>query len=240
MLRRLLPILLLTNAACGRTPPPPPAVVAPPATPVAPPAAPAVPPPAAPSPTVALVLPPADVGDIAPNFSLLDTDGRVVELGTFKGKPVVLEWFNPGCPFVKYAHEEGPLKNLAHKYAEKGVVWLAVNSSAPGREGAGKDRNVAARAAWELDHPVLLDETGLVGKHYGATRTPEVFVLDKDRKIVYHGAPDNLPGGNLAEGEGEEPYLVNALDAVLAGKPVAKSKTQPRGCSVKYADEAPH
>ncbi len=234
-MRRWVLAALVFAAACQRHPPLPAPAAPPPVVAAAPDvtALPAPPTPAAPPPPT---LPPSDVGDRALNFSALDTDGAVVELAAFKGKPIVLEWFNPSCPFVKYAHEEGPLKHLAARYAEKGVVWLAVNSSAPGREGADKAMNVAARANWHLAHPILLDETGLIGKQYGATRTPEVFVLDKDLTIVYHGAPDNLPGGELAEGDAAEPYLANALDAVLAGKPVAKAKTQPRGCSVKYRE----
>lgn len=228
-------LALAIFAACK---PPAAAEASPPKAPDAPPPPPAPPsrtPPSAPSaalPSPAPVAP--QPGDVAPDFALTDTEGKTVKLADFAGKIVVLEWFNPGCPFVKYAHDEGPLKTMAKEYAEKGVTWLAVNSSAPGREGSGLARNVDARKQWNLEHPILLDEKGEVGKRYGATRTPEIFVIAADGKLAYHGAPDNQPGGELAEGDGPEPYVRNALDALLAGKPVGKALTQPRGCSVKY------
>lgn len=176
----------------------------------------------------------AELGQLAPDFTLTDTDGRTVKLSDFRGKNVVLEWFNPGCPFVKRNHGEGTLKALGNDEAKKGTVWLAINSSAAGKEGAGKDANVAAKSQWAMGYPVLLDENGTVGKAYGATATPHMFVIDKDGKLVYRGAIDNAPDGD-PRGGAYENYVGEALQNLRDGKPVAKPETKAYGCSVKYA-----
>jgi hypothetical protein len=157
-------------------------------------------------------------------------------LSSFRGKVIVLEWFNPGCPFVKNAHNKGPLVSTAARSLGKGVVWLAVNSSAVGREGAGVPANVEARAKWSLTHPILLDESGATGKMYGATNTPHIMIIDKSFKLAYRGAADNSP-----DGEGESPtggtlvnYVDTTVDALLAGKPAPLAETKAYGCSVKY------
>jgi peroxiredoxin len=111
----------------------------------------------------------------------------------------VLEWFNPDCPFVKYAHGEGgPLESLANELTKKdGIVWLAINSGAPGKEGAGVERNKQAQAEWKLEHPILIDEDGKVGHTYGAQTTPHMFVIDPAGKLIYAGALDNAPLGRV-------------------------------------------
>lgn len=175
----------------------------------------------------------ATVGKEAPAFELTDTDGKKVSLASFRGKTVVLEWFNADCPFVKYAHGGGPLTDMAARHAKKGVVWLAINSNAPGKQGAGKERNAKAKKDWKLDHPILLDEDGTVGKLYGARTTPHMFVIDAKGVLVYAGGLDNAP---LGKTEAElVPYVENALAAVVAGKKVETAETKPYGCSVKYA-----
>lgn len=174
------------------------------------------------------------VGQPAPAFALKDLTGAEVTLAQHAGKTVVLEWFNPGCPFVVASHGKGSLKDAAARHPE--VTWLAVNSSAPGKEGAALDQNVQAAATWGLTHPVLRDESGSVGKAYGATNTPQLVVIDPKGVVRYAGAIDNAP-----DGEGRAPVggaLVNWVDQALAdlaaGRPVATPSTRPYGCSVKY------
>jgi peroxiredoxin len=178
-----------------------------------------------------------ELGQKAPDFSLTDLDGKTVKLADFKGKTVVLEWFNPECPFVKATHTRGPLVGTAKKHIKNGVVWLAINSGAPGKQGAGVEKNKAGVKTFDLPHPVLLDESGSVGKAYGATNTPHLFVIDKAGNLVYRGGIDNSP-----DGEGQSPQggkLVNYVDAALedlaAGKPVKQPESKAYGCSVKYA-----
>jgi peroxiredoxin len=179
----------------------------------------------------------AEIGNPAPAFGLSDLDGKEVKLADYVGKTIVLEWFNPGCPFVKASHTKGSLKDTAKRAAAKGIVWLAINSGAPGKQGHGVQANRAGAAAFGLAHPILLDESGVVGAAYGATNTPDMFVIDSKGVLVYAGAIDNSP-----DGEGESPqggklvnYVEQALDELAAGKPVSTSRTKPYGCSVKYA-----
>lgn len=179
----------------------------------------------------------AAIGKPAPDFTLEDLAGKAVKLSSFKGKTVVLEWFNPGCPFVKKSHGVGSLVSTASRHAKNGVVWLAINSGAPGKQGADVKENIAAAKTWSMAHPILRDETGSVGKAYGATNTPHIFIINKQGTLVYMGAIDNSP-----DGEGGSPAggtLINHVDAALAdlaaGRPVATSHTKPYGCAVKYA-----
>lgn len=176
--------------------------------------------------------PAAQVGKPAPDFSLTSLDGKDVRLADLKGKTVVVEWFNPGCPFVVYAHGEGPLKDLPREAAAQGVVWLAVNSGAPGKQGHGADVNRKAAADWGMAYPVLLDESGAVGRLYGATTTPNMFVVDPAGTLVYAGALDNAPLGK-ADGAPVN-HVKAALADVAAKRPVKTPTTKPYGCSVKY------
>jgi peroxiredoxin len=178
----------------------------------------------------------AALGAPAPDFELKDLDGTLVKLSSFRGKRVVLEWFNPGCPFVKASHTKGSLVDTAARHEKSGVVWLAINSGAPGKQGHGVETNREAKQSFKLPHPILLDESGRVGKAYGATRTPHLYVIDENGVLVYRGAIDNSP-----DGEGESPKdgtLVNYVDAALAdlaaGRRPATAETEAYGCSVKY------
>jgi peroxiredoxin len=179
---------------------------------------------------------PAQVGAPAPDFTLQDLDGKSVSLSQFRGKLVVLEWFNPGCPFVRASHTLGSLKGLAEKHAGEGVVWLAINSGGQGKQGNGLDANREGVAEFGLHHPVLVDESGKVGQLYGAERTPHMFVISPEGVLVYRGAIDNSP-----DGEGQSPaggklvnYVDGAISAVQTGAKVSPAETKPYGCGVKY------
>jgi cytochrome oxidase Cu insertion factor (SCO1/SenC/PrrC family) len=186
----------------------------------------------------AVVSPPstnAVVGKPAPDFALKDLDGNVVSLAKHKGKIVVLEWFNPECPFVNRAHNKGSLKGMASRLKDK-VVWIAVNSAASGKQGFGPEKNRTGAKSFGMDHSIVLDESGQTGRAYGATNTPHMYVIDKDGVLVYRGAIDNSP-----DAEGESPAggkLVNYVEAALAdlaaGRPVGTSETKAYGCTVKY------
>jgi peroxiredoxin len=179
----------------------------------------------------------ATVGAAAPDFTLADLDGHPVTLSSFKGKTVVLEWFNPGCPFVRKAHTVGSLKDTPARALAQGVVWLAVNSAASGKQGNGAEANRKGEAELGMSYPILLDESGTVGRAYGATNTPNVFVIDPQGTLVYRGAIDNSP-----DGEGQSPtdpklvnYVDEALGALKAHQPVKVPETKAYGCGVKYA-----
>jgi hypothetical protein len=141
--------------------------------------------------------PTAKLGEPAPAFSLPNLDGEQVSLADFAGKTVVLEWFNPDCPFVKYAHGEGPLATLGNEQQQGGVVWLAINSGGAGKQGAGVERNRQAQAEWKLAYPILIDEDGAVGHSYGAKTTPHMFVISPEGKLVFAGGLDNAPLGKI-------------------------------------------
>jgi peroxiredoxin len=217
-------LLLGAVPACGRsnaaTPPPAPSASVPPAS---------VPP-------QAQTATAADIGKPAPDFTLDDLDGHAVHLADKRGSLVVLEWFNPSCPFVNKAHTKGSLKDAAARHVPAGVVWLGIDSSAPGKQGYEPDTIRAAVTRFGLTHPILRDETGAVGRAYGATNTPHMFVIDKTGTLVYAGAIDNSP-----DAEGESPsggslvnYVDAALDDLAAGRPVRTPRTKAYGCGVKY------
>jgi len=179
-----------------------------------------------------------EVGASAPDFSLNDLEGKTVKLSDFKGKTVVLEWFNPGCPYVKASHTKGSLVDTAKKQAAKGVVWLSINSGAEGKQGAGVEKNKEGVKTFAMTNPVLLDEKGTVGKAYGATNTPHLFIINKEGKVAYRGAPDNSPDGEGASPAGGTlvSYVDTALAELAAGKPVKVTESKAYGCGVKYAN----
>ena len=175
-------------------------------------------------------------GEEAPDFTLTDSKGTSHKLSDFRGKFVVLEWLNHECPFVKKHYSGGDMQKLQKEYTAKGVVWLSIISSAPGKQGHRtgpqaeadtKDKNASPTA-------VLLDPSGEVGKKYDAKTTPEMFVLDKEGKILYAGAIDSIKSTDSADIAKAENHVRQALDAALAGQPVPTPKTKPYGCSVKY------
>ncbi|MCE2966743.1 MAG: thioredoxin family protein [Phycisphaerales bacterium] len=175
-------------------------------------------------------------GDMAPDFSLTDTEGKTYRLadvlkadGT---KAVVIEWFNPECPFVVKHHSKNPtFANLHKEFSGKGVTFMAINSGAPGKQGHGKELNQKMRTEWKIQYPVLIDEDGKVGRAYGARTTPHMFIVTPDGKVAYAGAIDN---NRSADKAGDVNYVSKALNEVLAGQTVSEASTNPYGCSVKY------
>lgn len=175
-------------------------------------------------------------GDIAPDFKLKDTAGVEHTLSQYlkDGKIVVLEWFNPDCPFIIKHHKLNRTMNETYaNLAHKGMVWLAINSGAAGKQGAGLERNQKAVAEYEMPFPLLLDENGATGRAYGAKTTPHMFVIGKDGKVAYAGAIDDDPSPTVP---GKRNYVISALRAVMDGRDVPEPATKPYGCSVKYAD----
>jgi peroxiredoxin len=180
-----------------------------------------------------------EVGKAAPGFSLKGTDGKTYDLAKLKGKTVVLEWTNEGCPFVIKHYGGGNMQGLQKKYTAKGVVWISVISSHEGAQGWLADD--AAGKAWFKEHKasstaLLRDTDGSLGKLYGARTTPHMYVIDKGGVLVYKGAIDDKPSTKSKDIPGSRNWVAEALDAVLAGKPVEVAETKPYGCGVKYAD----
>lgn len=176
------------------------------------------------------------VGEKAPDFSLADSHGKTRTLSSFKGKFVVLEWTNHKCPFVEKHYGSGNLQSLQKEATGKGVVWLSVISSAPGKQGhvsaAQANELTAARDA--VPTAVLLDPSGDVGRRYEAKTTPHLFIIAPDGTLIYKGGIDSVPSADPADIAKAKPYVKTALSEALAGKPVSEPVTRPYGCSVKY------
>jgi peroxiredoxin len=176
------------------------------------------------------------VGEPAPAFTAVDANGKTRSLNEFKGKTVVLEWTNSGCPYVRKHYDSGNMQALQRSAANDGVVWLTVISSAPGTQGyvAGADAR-AWKAKEKAAHAdLLLDPTGVVGRAYEAKTTPHMYVIDKTGKLAYMGGIDDRPSSDPDSLKGAKNYVVAALADVKAGRPVAQATTRPYGCSVKY------
>ncbi len=175
-------------------------------------------------------------GQPAPDFTLTDSNGKQHMLSDFKGKVVVLEWLNHGCPFVKKHYDSGNMQKLQADYAGKGVVWLSIVSSAPGKQGhmSPADTNKTKDEKKSAATAILIDEDGKVGKLYGAKVTPELFVVGKDGALVYAGAIDDRKSTDPADVAGAKNFVKQALDEVLGGKKVSEPTTTAYGCSVKY------
>jgi peroxiredoxin len=176
------------------------------------------------------------VGGSAPDFSLTDAKGKAHSLIDFKGKYVVLEWFNPECPFVKKHYGSGNMQKLQQEFTNKGVVWLTIDSSAPGLEGNLTPEQASNTInSWKTHQTaLLLDPEGKAGRAYGAKNTPHMFVISPEGKIVYEGAIDSKPSPNPSDIPNSTNYVKVALEESLAGKPVSNPNTKPYGCSVKY------
>ena len=176
------------------------------------------------------------VGSAAPDFSVPDAAGKTQSLSEYKGKYVVLEWFNPECPFVKKHYGSDNMQKLQAEYTDKGVVWLTIDSNAPGTEGnISPDQAQKIMGSWKTHQTaLLLDPESKVAKLYGAKNTPNMVVINPEGKIVYEGAIDSKASPNPADIPRSTNYVKAALDESLAGKPVSNPTTKPYGCSVKY------
>jgi peroxiredoxin len=188
--------------------------------------------------TSASVLAAAAVGQPAPAFSAVDTSGKTVSLADFKGKTVVLEWVNPGCPYVKKHYDSANMPATQKNAVAKGAVWLTINST---HAGASDYMPPAALAGWMKDKggaptATLMDADGKVGRAYGARTTPHMYVIDPKGTLAYVGAIDSKPTANPADIKTATNYVNQAVAEVVAGKPVSQPATQAYGCSVKYSD----
>src|SRR5713226_742354 len=186
--------------------------------------------------TTLLALDSPPVGSAAPDFSLTDAKGQTHSLSQYKGKYVVLEWFNPECPFVKKHYGSGNMQKLQEEYTGKGVVWLTIDSNAPGSEGnMTPEQAEKVTTTWKTHQTaLLLDPEGKAGRAYGAKNTPNMVIVNPEGKIAYEGAIDSKATPNPADIPNSTNYVKAALDESLTGKPVTTSQTKPYGCSVKY------
>lgn len=189
-------------------------------------------------------LKPVAVGEVVPDFTLTDIDGKKHTLSEYKGKVVILEWFNPQCPYVIDQYTKNTLKTFGNQMKQAGVVYLAVNSGASGQPGSGRETNVEARERFGIRFPILLDEEGKVGRMFDARFTPQMFIIDAKGVLRYAGAIDNAPLGKVnattyPPGKGKERgefvnYVRQAYDEIKAGEDVTTPTTRPYGTRVKY------
>lgn len=180
----------------------------------------------------------AEIGKPAPAFTLPTCESKSVSLSDYKGKVVVLEWTSYGCPFVMKHYGSGNMQKLQADAAAKGVVWLSICSSAPGKQGhaAPADANKACAEKNSAATAYLIDESGATGHVYGAKRTPEMYVINTDGVLVYHGAIDDKKSADPADIATAKNLVAAAIDETLAGKPVSIPETEAYGCSIKYGN----
>ncbi len=178
----------------------------------------------------------ATLGQSAPDFTLKDVKGQTVKLSDYRGRHVVLEWNNPGCPFVRKHYDGGHMQALQAEARGKGVVWLAINSTepthgdymSPARLGRWMDEQKANPTA------TLMDEVGQVGQAYAARVTPHMYIVDPQGKLVYAGGIDSIPSARASDIPAAINYVRTSLAEALAGKPISQASTRPYGCTIKY------
>jgi peroxiredoxin len=172
----------------------------------------------------------------APAFMATDSHGQAQSLSQYRGKYVVLEWHNQGCPYTRKHYVSGNMQNLQKEWTVKGVVWFTVISSAPGQQGyvTAAQENAYVDKMHAAPTAVLLDPEGKIGRLYDAKTTPQMIVIDPAGKVIYDGAIDNKPTPDVEDIRGADNYVNDALSAAMAGKPIATPFTRPYGCSVKY------
>ena len=177
-------------------------------------------------------------GEAAPEFHGTDSNGKTQSLAQYRGKFVVLEWANPGCPYEQKHYKSGNMESLQKQWTAKGVVWLSVISSAPGEQGyvTPPEENDYLTKMHAAPTAAILDPSGAIGRLYGAKTTPHMFVIDPQGKLVYEGALDDQPTPDPASLKGAHNYVSEALEDAMAGKPVPTPVTRPYGCSVKYGN----
>ena len=174
------------------------------------------------------------LGAPAPDFTLTDQDGKSVKLSDAKGKLVVLEWFNEGCPFVKKHYGSNNMQSLQKKYGKKGVVWYTIVSSKKDKEGYLTPEAAQEKKKEIASSAILLDPKGDVGRLYSAKTTPHMFIVNKKGELIYMGGIDDTPSADPADIKDSKNFVAAALDETLAGKPVSTPSSRPYGCSVKY------
>ncbi len=192
--------------------------------------------------SLAVIVSPASaapvVGQPAPNFKAADSNGKPVSLSDFRGKTVVIEWNNPDCPFVKKHYGSGNMQKSQAAAAKEGVVWLSINSSAPGKQGHMNGVQAKAFVAKTGAEPTayLLDPRGVVGKLYDAKTTPHMYVVNRAGMLIYAGGIDDKPTPNPADIKSARNHVLAALSEVAGGKAVSVKTSRPYGCAVKYSD----
>jgi len=184
---------------------------------------------------IARALPP---GSTAPDFKGTDSNGVQHNLGEYRGKFVVLEWANRGCPYEQKHYKSGNMESLQKQWTDKGVVWLSILSDGPGQQGyvTPAQENDYLKSMHASPTAALLDPTGNIGHLYDARTTPHIFVIDPNGKLIYQGALDDKPTPDPASLKTADNYLNDALNAAMAGKPVAVAVTKPYGCAVHYGN----
>jgi alkyl hydroperoxide reductase subunit AhpC len=180
----------------------------------------------------------ARVGEKAPDFTATDSNGKVHKLSDYAGKIVVLEWHNNGCPYTRKHYDSGNMQRLQREWTGRGVIWLTVISSAPGKQGyvTAAQENDYLKKTNAVPTAALLDPSGQLGRLYLAKTTPQIFIIDPAGNLIYNGAIDDRPTSDQSDISGAKNYASQALEEVLAGKPVSIATTRPYGCSVKYPD----
>ena len=180
------------------------------------------------------------VGQPAPDFTLKDANGKTVKLSDFRGKHVVLEWTNPGCPYVRKHYNGGHMGATQQEAMGKGVVWLAINST---EKDSGDYLEPAKLVAWMKERKsqptaTLMDEEGTAGRAYGARTTPHMYIVNPQGQLVYAGGIDSIPSSNPDDIKKAVNYVKQGLGEALAGKPISAATTRPYGCSIKYKSAA--
>ena len=175
-------------------------------------------------------------GAIAQDFKLTDVNGQTVQLSQFRGKPVILEWHNPGCPFVSKHYGSGNMQATQKAAREQGAIWLTINSGANGKQGhmtgAEAKALIARQNIQSTDY--LLDPKGLVGKAYGARTTPHLYIIDGSGILVYQGGIDDRPTANTADIKDARNHVLAALKEMRSGNKISVAQSRAYGCSVKY------
>ncbi len=185
-----------------------------------------------------LLISAARVGEPAPDFTATASNGKIFRLSDYRGKFVVLEWHNNGCPYVRKHYNSGNMRRLQKQWTARGVVWFTIISSAPGKQGyvtASEENDYLARMQ-AAPTAALLDPTGEIGHLYGAKTSPQMVVINPQGVVIYDGAIDDRPTTDLGDIPGATNYVNLALEKAMAGKPVETPATRPYGCSVKYPD----
>jgi len=188
--------------------------------------------------TAALTMFAARVGETAPDFTAIDSNGKTQHLADYRGKYVVLEWHNNGCPYTKKHYESGNMENLQREWTARGVVWFTVISSAPGEQGymTAEQENQYLQQMHAAPTAALLDPTGELGHLYAAKTTPHMFIINPQGVLIYNGAIDDHPTPDASDIPDSKNYVSEALTEAMSGRPVSEPATRPYGCSVKYAN----